>query len=410
MAWVAMQAPVLAEDFWTGLWRVNRFYEGKLDGTYHFFVTRSAAGEYTVTAYTDDARPMIQQSLQVTDTKLELKVAHSVKQPLPLLFELSREGDQTSGKWTFAQMQLLQPVTGEAAGFRVTNSPDWQPWPFLSELVDKEQDWLDLAGLLLEKAPRGDFESFLSFWDQLEPRYYFLIQSSLYGDSRKRERREEVLRAMFEGLASSKERRKLLKQFPAIAGRVSRLAQTQGSAAKSYLVNWPLPPHSTALHPLALWTRIPTPEEEAACACVLDLRERFLLTDGWSFGEGAEEAAARWEERLLREVLWPHEAPSIAVEVFRQGLVHFLTQQAHGQEAAPVEADQQPALAARVRESLLTPLPASAEVQQQQVEPLIGLASGFARYLIAKHTLPVVLRRIDRDIIQDWQEYLESLG
>ncbi len=60
MAWVAMQAPVLAEDFWTGLWRVNRFYEGKLDGTYHFFVTRSAAGEYTVTAYTDDARPMIQ--------------------------------------------------------------------------------------------------------------------------------------------------------------------------------------------------------------------------------------------------------------------------------------------------------------------------------------------------------------
>ncbi len=409
LLWVVTSGLALGGDDWTGLWRVSRFYEGKLDGTYHLFFTGGGEAGWTVTAYTDDARPMILQEQKFSGSSLELRVANSVKQPLPLLFNLTREGDRLSGEWVFSQMQLMTPVTGEAVGFRVTASTQWTPWPFLPDLQKQGQTFIDLAGYLMEKAPRKKFEKFLDFWErEIELPYYFVVQSALYGAARSRDERQRVLEPFFETLQGDSASLDRLKEFPAMADRIQQAAQIQaGEATKTYLVNWPFLPDAETSRELPLWTRTPTPEEEAACACVLDLRERFFLADGLAFSNRGEAGGQWWEESLLREILWPRPAASIGVEVYRQGLVRLLALQGRGEAIPQLEDVRRAEMESEAARQLLAPLPDSPEQVEETTQGLVELGSLLAQHLIDQLSLEEALRRQDRDLVEDWQKFLK---
>ncbi len=409
--YLACSAAALAGDGWTGLWRVNRYYDGKLDGSYHIFLESSTASQLQVTAYTNDARPMIEQRFEFSGDELTLQVANSVKQPLPLLFELTRDGDRVSGKWTFSQMQLMAPLEGEAVGFRITGSSEWEPWPFLPELQESGRTWVDLAGEVLDNAPWDGFEAFLAFWDrQVGPRYYFLLQDALYGDARQREERLKLLRPVFEQLRESGPEREIVEEFPAIAARVKEAVDTRdNSATTAFLVNWPFLPASEAHRESMLWTRIPTPAEEASCACQLDLRERFLVTDGLAF-TGGEHPGQAWEEALLREVLWTRPAPSVGIEVFRRGVARLLALEGRGQALPEPESGERESLQQQVRSVLLEPLAAAPEEVARQTAPLVDFGARLAHYVKEELSLQELLRRGDREVLRDWREFLHQSG
>lgn len=393
-----------ASDDWTGLWRVSRFYQGKLDGVYHFRISDQPGDRVTV--FTDDFRPMINQSVTFDGDVLEIQVANSAIQPLPLLFKLRRKMANLAGNWVFSQFQFDQPLEGKAVGFLVLPQGEWDPWRLVKE--HRGDRTLDLLGLLREKAPLRTFGRFQSFWtEQVEPDFYVLIHHWLYGDGKNPEdTKRESLRKLHTFLAGSNPSLRLAEKFPQLAQKALDTAQERFEEPSPIFF---VSSFGQAISESLQWTRVPTPEEEETCACKLDLRERFVLFNPAEF-PASETGAALLLKEMLRKALWTNPPPALAVEAFRQGLAFQLAWAKTGHEAPLLGGALVDLMREQFADEILSQpsgqFPQSPRELALSVSLGLVLGQDLVNSLLAKKPLTEVLQLSDPDVMLAWRDYL----
>ncbi len=403
IAGVAMSFSFGAES-WTGMWRIHRYFEGKIDSTYHVFIT--PAGE--VTGYTDDARPLIIQAVTLDEDQLSLQVANSAKQPLPVAFNLTRIQQRASGDWTFAQMQQ-EPLKGVAVGFRVFSQPKWSPW----DQVEKARGdrLINLLEILRAEAPRNTFAKFLEYFRlQIEPNYYFLVQSWLYGDNDPERGRRKALAPLFEKLVQGGDKWSAPSRFSALAAKTLEAVHLMhGEDVPIYLVSYPGP---EAVSTSLLWTRVPTEEDEQTCACKLDLRERFVLVNPTLFDD-SRQGDAQMAMHLSYPALWGLPPPNLAVEVFRRSLTVDLALEATGNTVTPLDAGLIDIMKDTFRPVLLSravPGFPRSQAEQSLAESLgFTLGGDFLAWFKKRNPDLVPVKTDEIKVMNNWIEYLTGI-
>lgn len=402
---VCLFVGVAAADGWTGLWRVQRSFQGKTEGTYHIQISDAEADRVTV--YDHEARPMFLQTVVFDGDQLELGVANSAIQPLPLLFKLNRIGERVTGEWLFAQFQLADPLQGGAAGFRVFADAQWDPWAGVEK--HRGDRVIDLLGLLRKEAPLNQLGKFQAYWaENIEKPYYFLIESWFYGAATGPEPvRRDKLRALFLLLSKPSPERDLVDQFPKWAGQaVGWATDARAIGFQGFLVSFPGPEIRAQAR---LWTRTPTAEEEASCACKIDLREEFLLFNPAGFAT-QEEGSLRLVKSLARETAWPGFSPSVAIEVYRQTLALEKALEILGRPLPVADPAMAGVLRGMFRDRLLTGEPVSSSPEEILLAESLSVVLGFdfIGWMRARHAEKPLPSLDNRDVMEGWFEYLSG--
>jgi hypothetical protein len=379
-----------------------------VEGVYHILIVDSSADGVTV--YDHQGRPLIVQSISLDSEALDLQVAYSVIQPLPVAFRLTRNQERLSGEWLFSQFQLSQPVQGAATGFRAFSDSQWEPWAAVEK--HRREGVIDLLGLALENAPFKNFRAFETFWKRdIEIPLYFVVEPWLYGDGRQWEKqRREVLNGIFEVLRKPGLARDMLVKFPELARRA--VVTARGGAeeqADRFLVSFAGSDRQASSR---LWTRVPTAEEEADCACKLDLRESFLFFNPVAFSKGRKGATLLLKE-MLRDSVWGRFAPGLAVEIFRQAWAVEEAMKASGTIEPP---DQE--MAALIGEAFAEDLLAGEATvpgrdlndERRVAESLsFVLGRGFLQWLRVNRSESEILKLDGRALMEGWREYLSGM-
>lgn len=393
-----------AQSDWVGLWRISRIYNGKTEGVYHLFV-QLEEGELHPTIYLETARPMTlhQVAFHGDENVLEVEASNSERQPLPMRFKFALKENQISGEWTFAHMQLTAPVTGNLTGFRVLSDPKWDPWGKVED--SRGQRFLDLTELL-SKAPLEQFGPFQRFWNrEIESKYYFLLTRWVYGEDKAGlPHKRKVLRELFNQLQNEEFRKKALDLEP-IAERVIRTTKLvrETDDIGLFLISFPAAPRGFEEF---VWSRVPTAQEEAQCACKLDLRERFIFLDPTRFSETSNNPILMEKEALARS-LWPNRLPALPIQVFRQALALAFAVEVNGGEwSVPLESVE----AAKIEFAplLLEPEP----MMKRELEPDLAislsynLGLAFVQRLRGQHSLTELLSMGEPEIMKGWHSFL----
>lgn len=390
------------------MWRVGRFFEGTLDGLYHVMIADKSADRVTV--YDAHGRPLIIQSVSVGTETLEVQVSYSVIQPLPVAFKLTRTEERLSGEWVFSQFQLSESLQGAAIGFHVFSDSDWEPWAAVEQ--HRSEGVIDLLGMALKNAPFRNFRAFETFWKQeVEIPYYFVVESWLYGDGKEWEKKHhEILNGIFQVLRRPGPARDMLENFPELARRAVMVAREGlDEPGDKFLVSFAGADRQAAS---LLWTRVPTEEEEASCACKLDLRESFLFFNPVAFSQGKKGGTLLLKE-MLRDLVWGRFAPGLAVEVFRQAWAVEEAMKASGPIAEP---DLE--MAALVGEAFGPEL-----LSGEMTVPGLGLnderrgaeslsyviGRAFLQWLRINRSGANPLKLDERAVMEGWREYLSGL-
>ncbi|MFQ5739940.1 MAG: hypothetical protein ACE5JX_13100 [Acidobacteriota bacterium] len=396
-----------AASDWTGLWRLTRFHQGRVDGTYHLFISDEVKNRITV--YPDNARPMVLQRSRIGDKTLEFQVGSSNIRTIPLLFKVTRQGDRLWGEWVFAHFQYQ--LSGSVTGFRVMALSRWNPWEHLDRW--RGQPLIDIGGFLLENAPLDDFAKFDAFClREVEPVYYFLVQKWLYGDGTDPlTTRKQQLRRLFDLLKRPEEGRQLIRRFPDQAAKaLLKMRELRlGRAIGPFLVS----SFGQGLSTTALfWTRPATPQDEAECECKMDLSETFVSFNAAAFMVYSNLAPVFMQKEVLRAALWSEGRVAPAVEAFRQGLALSIALEGEAVTLPPVETEILEKHRAGLREKLLL-RPAerserfrSSKGPDQMLDSVVEL--DFVRALLERRPVHELWRLKEKEVMEQWRKYLDQ--
>lgn len=172
----------------TGSWRVTVNDERVM----HFVVSP----DNEVTVYSETWVPMTIVESSVSEDSILVKTLYGGTLQ-GTTFEGMKLGNQIQGK---AIAQVFQYETeGSFSADQVSQTQFSQPIAWVSQVRD--DDLIDVLGFLVEEAPKEDLEAFIAFWEEkVEPRYYIFLHQLIYGNSRGKEDRHELLGKVFESL------------------------------------------------------------------------------------------------------------------------------------------------------------------------------------------------------------------
>ena len=200
-----------ASDSWTGVWRIVALQNDN-SSVYHLAVAEK--DEPSAQLYDEIGRPFPVREVQLNGSDLKLVAIFSHVKPVPLYFKATQEEGRLTGQWTFVHPQFQ--YGGKISGMRVMESSKWSPFEKLHE--QEESSLIDIAGFLLEKAPRKDLGDFINFWRQeVQPIFYFFFQQQIYGDGQDKEREKRELARVFEWVRDSAGATSLVHDFPRLA-------------------------------------------------------------------------------------------------------------------------------------------------------------------------------------------------
>jgi hypothetical protein len=319
---------------------------------------------------------------------------------------MRRKGDQLEGEWMFAHFQMTTPITGNAVATRVHSFGEWDPWESLDR--DREQQVVDINRVLLEKAPTKSFEKFLTYWNKIEPAYYFFVQDWLYGrEAGDSQPREERLRAVFETLKGSRAEKELIKVFPQLVEECLRESKPllEVGSKVHFVSSFPGTQVGEATH----WTRIPEPGEKDSCDCsFLNLGERYVSFDPAGFASYGDLSRVILRKEIFRRILWKEEKRetlSDEMSLLQQGLALQFALKAEEKEFPELEPSELKELFGLLRSATAD---GSSNVSGNDLRdhPLYAIGYDFAAELLETRSAKEVVGLKQGGVAAEWQRYV----
>lgn len=191
-----MAGPSLAADSgcgdWDGVWRLHPT-DPKDGSAVHLKFTEDE-GRCRVFHFEPDFTRVIEgRDLAISEDEVKFS-----SPPLSRRFEitLKRDGDRIQGEATILHVQYR--ASFGRAGHRVSSDGGWDPVESVKAQAD-EFGLANLAGSLVEEAPKASLEEFEEYWSsKVEPVYYSVIHDVAYGRSGGLEERRKRLTQLLE--------------------------------------------------------------------------------------------------------------------------------------------------------------------------------------------------------------------
>ncbi len=291
---------------WAGVWLLN--IEGQ-EKAHAFLAVSQTADKVSVDYYN---RAWERQALTEVGLKNGNLVFKSAPRAKTLQFQLAAAAaGKGEGSWSLIHPQAK--MGGAIRARRVFAVNKWDPFEGLRAEVSPNQV-IDLNKFLLDKAPRGSLQQFVSFWQaEVEPRFFVLIADLLYGKGGDLEpNRSIVLKPVFEVVKKGAYRQLSAQAAGELNRIISEIKQKQAEFYRENPIV--LMPAFGGLETDAefynrrLYVRIP-----------LDLAARDYP------GKSLSSFLAKQQLKLVTYHIFPPSDKRLGIEFIREGLASSLT-------------------------------------------------------------------------------------